>query len=256
MASRTAGIRKILGTWRTRLLVGVPTVAGAYQFCCDQFDFPTLPKLWGMTTALVPWWGWLLIAQAGFVYALFEYVRRMGNFESPVLTETDPESVAHLISLDQGLAGQRERLEALEARPGPPEEHGVTSRFAIEQARASLHGQMVEQYQAKLDHLEAIEDKSSMHHPKGDGLRHQETPDRLVLLGLDRDKSLQLLGTARASVMGDAARIANRDWHLKKAETQTILRLLNDVSLPRVEPERLLRTLKDIEDSHARKQQG
>jgi hypothetical protein len=62
--------------WLARLLVGIPAVAGFYQFGCDQFDWPKLPALWGMTGAGLPWWGWLLIAQAGFVYALFEYVRR------------------------------------------------------------------------------------------------------------------------------------------------------------------------------------
>lgn len=34
-----------------------------------------LPAWAGMTGALLPWWGWLLVLQALFTYALFEYVR-------------------------------------------------------------------------------------------------------------------------------------------------------------------------------------
>lgn len=49
----------------------------AYQFACDQFGAPTLPNLWGMTGAeALPWWAWLLLAQLGVLYGLFEYVRR------------------------------------------------------------------------------------------------------------------------------------------------------------------------------------
>lgn len=56
----------------------------AYQFACDQFGFPTIPNLWGLSGATkVPWWAWLLFAQLGFNYGLFEYVRRQ-----PVALET------------------------------------------------------------------------------------------------------------------------------------------------------------------------
>lgn len=65
----------IFSSWRSRLLAGVPIAAGAYQFLCDQFGFPTIPVLWGMTGAALPWWGWLLLAQLGAFYGLFEYVR-------------------------------------------------------------------------------------------------------------------------------------------------------------------------------------
>jgi len=69
--------KEILRPWRSRIAVGLPIAAGAYQFLCDQFDFPKLPALWGMTGVLVPWWGWMLIAILGANYALFEYVRRI-----------------------------------------------------------------------------------------------------------------------------------------------------------------------------------
>ena len=74
--SRLQTLGAVLRSWVARLVVGGSIFAGIYQFGCDPFDWPKLPALWGMTGVLVPWWGWLLIAQAGFVYALFEYVRR------------------------------------------------------------------------------------------------------------------------------------------------------------------------------------
>ncbi|WP_417323161.1 hypothetical protein [Erythrobacter aureus] len=59
--------------WRAKALTGVPLVAGVYQFGCDQFGFPTISTVYGMTP--LPWWGWLLLAQVGVLYGLFEYVR-------------------------------------------------------------------------------------------------------------------------------------------------------------------------------------
>lgn len=75
-------IRQIMETWRARLFVGLPIAASAYQFGCDQFGWPTIPVLWGQTGAAMPWWGWLFLAQTGFVYALYEYVRR--SIETPL----------------------------------------------------------------------------------------------------------------------------------------------------------------------------
>jgi uncharacterized membrane protein len=74
MEKRRGTFREIMRPWFARLFVGASVAMAFYQFACDQFGAPTLPKLWGMTG--FPWWGWLLVAQAGFVYALFEYVRR------------------------------------------------------------------------------------------------------------------------------------------------------------------------------------
>ena len=75
--------------------------ASVYQFGCDQFDWPKLPVLWGMTGVLVPWWGWLLIAQIGFTYGVFEYVRRL-----PQVTIPD-----ELAQLHQRIARAEERLD-------------------------------------------------------------------------------------------------------------------------------------------------
>ncbi len=91
----------VFATWKARLFVGVPICAGIYQFGCDQLDWPKLPVLWGMTGAHLPWWGWLLIAQTGFVFALFEYIRR-ANISSPSNVATPPPVPVEL--LDQSVA--------------------------------------------------------------------------------------------------------------------------------------------------------
>lgn len=59
-------------------------VIGAYDVISNQFPDWHLPKLgsllpgWAaISGALLPWWGWLLVIQAIFVSALFEYVRKL-----------------------------------------------------------------------------------------------------------------------------------------------------------------------------------
>lgn len=86
----------VFATWKARLFVAIPMLAGLYQFGCDQFGWPKLPVLLGITTEIVPWWGWLLIAQAGFVFALFEYVRRNALINDPgeVFSSTEPDTDA------------------------------------------------------------------------------------------------------------------------------------------------------------------
>lgn len=67
----------------------IAATAGAvpfYDAASNQFGFPKISALWGMSGDLLPWWGWLLIGQAVFVYALFEYVRR-GLATPPVQNE-------------------------------------------------------------------------------------------------------------------------------------------------------------------------
>lgn len=54
------------------LFTGYDTVSG-------QLEWPIVRKLWGVSGSLLPWWGWLLILQAIFVYALFEYMRKVSN---------------------------------------------------------------------------------------------------------------------------------------------------------------------------------
>lgn len=59
-----------------RWCAGPVAVIGVYDTVGGQLELPTLRKLFGMSSNLLPWWGWLLILQAFFVVALFEYVRR------------------------------------------------------------------------------------------------------------------------------------------------------------------------------------
>lgn len=75
--SRGETLGEILRPWKAKFAVGVPLFITLYQFGCDQFGLPTIPKLWGMTGPAIAWWGWLLVAQVGFVYAMFEYMRRI-----------------------------------------------------------------------------------------------------------------------------------------------------------------------------------
>lgn len=102
--SRRGLLAEIYQGWRAKLLTGVPIAAGAYQFLCDQFGFPTIPRAWGMTGATIPWWGWLLIGVVGAVYGLFEYVRRR---IPPVATET---AIYDDSGLRAELAADREKM--------------------------------------------------------------------------------------------------------------------------------------------------
>lgn len=75
--TRETALTNFLRPWRARFAVGLPLAIALYQFLCDQFGFPTIPRLWGMTG--LPWWAWIIVAQIGFTYALFEYVRRQSE---------------------------------------------------------------------------------------------------------------------------------------------------------------------------------
>lgn len=54
------------------LLAGIAT----YDAVSNQFEWPKIPRILGMTGSLLPLWGWLLVAQAILMLALFDYVRR------------------------------------------------------------------------------------------------------------------------------------------------------------------------------------
>lgn len=111
METRAQAFREIFSTWKAKLFVIVPTVAGGYQFGCDQLDWPKLPALWGMTNALIPWWAWLLLAQAGFIYALFEYVRR--NVALPNGSANDAPRIYDDSSLDVRINAITENLQKI-----------------------------------------------------------------------------------------------------------------------------------------------
>jgi len=54
-----------------------------YDPLSNQFGLPKLGTLWGVSGQLLPWWGWLLILEAVFVYALFEYIRSLPQVAVP-----------------------------------------------------------------------------------------------------------------------------------------------------------------------------
>jgi hypothetical protein len=95
MAERFTTLREILRPkiigWGGSLLV----VLGFYDLFCSQFGLPPLKEIisWviprlGMTGALMPWWGWFLVLQTVFLYALFEYVRRAQPGVAPEIPRT------------------------------------------------------------------------------------------------------------------------------------------------------------------------
>ena len=88
MATRINALGGVLRSWFAKVWFFGAAALGIYQFGCDQFDWPKLPVLWGMTELFVPWWGWLVIAQLGFTYGLFEYVRRLAPVSVPAAVHT------------------------------------------------------------------------------------------------------------------------------------------------------------------------
>jgi hypothetical protein len=112
---------EVLRSWKARAVVFSTTGAAAYQFGCDQFGLPTLPKLWGVTGAGLPWWGWLVIAQSGFVYALFEYVRRLNGLNKSEIHFPYDDSFlrtefSRLNQTVRSVIDDYQRMSALEAR--------------------------------------------------------------------------------------------------------------------------------------------
>lgn len=131
METRSQALKGVFATWKARLLVGTPVGAGIYQFGCDQFDWPKLPALWGMTGQLIPWWGWLIVALAGSVFALFEYVRR--NVGS---NPTDDGTATPAHYDDANLRGEVEALQAKLAKfEAEVAELAIRNRFEFERTR-------------------------------------------------------------------------------------------------------------------------
>lgn len=108
---RRSQLREVLRPKVARLWIGIASVAGIYQFGCDQFDWPKLPALWNMTP--FPWWGWFFVALVGFVYALFEYVRRSGGTPGSPLEYDDADLRAKVAEADTRSRGAEEAVTAL-----------------------------------------------------------------------------------------------------------------------------------------------
>ena len=73
--SRLSTLRALWAPKLVKFVFGVVALVASYDSFSSQFRWPKLGDLLGMSGSLLPWWGWLLILQAIFVYALFEYVR-------------------------------------------------------------------------------------------------------------------------------------------------------------------------------------
>lgn len=120
--SRLVVLHEIFRPWYVKalaIMAAVPTGLGAYDACCNQFGWPKLPKVWAVTLALVPWWSWLLILQAVFVYALFEYVRgagfRQGSAGTPYEDGTLSSKVDQLNRTYRAVIDDYQRMSALES---------------------------------------------------------------------------------------------------------------------------------------------
>ncbi len=93
-------LRAVFRPLTVKIVTGITTAVGAYDTFANQLEFPTLRRLFGMSGALMPWWGWLLVLQAIFVAALFEYIRR----NLPVTDSEQQSSVKEDLDLNQDLA--------------------------------------------------------------------------------------------------------------------------------------------------------
>lgn len=72
-------VGQLLQPWWVKTATGAVGAVASYDATANQFGWPKIPKVWGMTGSLLPWWGWLLVLQTVLVLALFEYVRRTGD---------------------------------------------------------------------------------------------------------------------------------------------------------------------------------
>lgn len=79
-----------------RIPTGLVAIIAAWDASSNQFSLPKIPRLWGMTGSLLPWWGWLLVAHAILVLSLFEYVRRNGGSRSISAELVDEERVREI----------------------------------------------------------------------------------------------------------------------------------------------------------------
>lgn len=114
--SRTSTFGALLKPKLVRVGLAIFAALAAYDTLSSQLELPTVRRWWGMSGSLLPWWGWLLILQAIFVYALFEYVRRLSpaasqttqGDELPVLDYTEMDQVRGQVTALTEKAAERE----------------------------------------------------------------------------------------------------------------------------------------------------
>lgn len=110
--SRLSTLREVWASKIVKLLVGAWALVASYDGVSSQFELPKLGKVVGMSGNLLPWWGWLLILQAIFVYGLFEYVRRL---QSPVAAPEPLSERGVPVVVDRFLVDVTGRVGKLEA---------------------------------------------------------------------------------------------------------------------------------------------
>jgi hypothetical protein len=248
--TRFAAIRDILRPWYVKAAVGLPVALGTYDVCCNQFGWPKIPALWGMTGLLLPWWAWLLIAQAAFVYGLFEYVRRTAFQPSAMnsdvayddselrrmVIEADrrgKEALERLASLDDALRNTikvnddkaRKRLEKLETQyPKVIEDYqrmtGLEAR--LEEARDNISNDVANldaRSMANETALQAVIDNMRHRHEEH-GARQAEEWQKMfdsILLALeaigDRERLHRL--AERVDELAEALSAPDRDPEIK-----------------------------------------
>lgn len=164
--------------WAPKLVrVSALLVAGvaAYDSFSSQFGLPTLGSILGMSGSLLPWWGWLLILQTIFVYALFEYVRRIqvpGAYddadlrervetaiqttarELQNLTETVEPALESQVLMNEAFERRMEGFEAIsESVTGRLDEHRDWLR-AQEAAQGEWAKRIETHHESRIDRLE------------------------------------------------------------------------------------------------------
>jgi hypothetical protein len=126
--------KELLAPKLVRWGLALLAVIGGYDTVASQAELPTLRDILGMSGALLPWWGWLLILQAILVYALFEYVRRM-TFQAS--TEPHPAIVINTREKEKisDLRSRVKQLEDSKKAPGPELDSIPGVSFTAEEKR-------------------------------------------------------------------------------------------------------------------------
>lgn len=111
-----ATLKDIFRPWWVRWCAGPVAAIGVYDTIAGQAELPTLRKLFGMSSNLLPWWGWLLLLQAIFVAALFEYVRRNVGQSIPSSPDTESSDTPRPLfdNLEEAISRVGDRVSALE----------------------------------------------------------------------------------------------------------------------------------------------
>jgi hypothetical protein len=198
-----------------RIVLALWAFSATYDGVANQYGLHKIPALWGMTESLLPWWGWLLVAQAVFVYALFEYVRR--NMATPqpeaapappaqdaVLSQEVRTRLQALESAVKDLPAIRTSIASFESRLKPLE--ATAERNAV-QARREKMEEMVRTIEKARDYLTPEVYKKSLNARSGmrppGALTIEETTRTLQMMGIPQARVTEIMREADAQVRSD-----------------------------------------------------